>query len=137
MKFIIELFKPKNEVNALYSRVLKKIRKKEAAEDKKRTAYLNRITRRVKWTAKKKELATIPAIKLMLRILKFFAPKKREGLFSKPDDLNMNFTSADINRIYSRAIKKSDADASVKRRKQKAYLDSISSKIFKSNYKNK
>lgn len=137
MKFIVDLFKPKNEINALYAKVRKKIQKKEAAANKKRTAYLNRISRRVKWTAKKKELATIPAIKLMLRILKFFKPKTREVLFSKPDGLNMNFTPADINRIYSKAIKKRDADASVKRRKQKAYLDSISAKISKSNYKNK
>lgn len=129
MKFIVDLFKPKNEINDLYAEACKKVRKKEAAEDKKRTAYLNRISRKVKWTAKKKELATVPVIKFILQILKSMAPKKREGLFSIPDDFNTNFTTDDINRLYSKAVNQMEAKQSAKRKKQKAYLARITAKV--------
>jgi len=94
------------------------MKKEEADEDKKRTAYLNKITRKVKWTAKKKELATIPFIKFFLNIVKFFTPTKRKGLFSRPDDLNLTFTSDEINELYSKTLDTMEADKAAKEKRK-------------------
>lgn len=128
MKFITDLFKPKNEINTLFEKACKKREKEESAASKKSTAYINKITRRVAWTRKKEELKTIPVIKFLLKIVKFFTPVKKKGPFSLPDE-KITFTADEINALYSRTVKKMKADKAAELKKTTDYLDRITARV--------
>jgi hypothetical protein len=129
MKFITDLFKPKNEINVLFEKARKKREKENAAQLKKTTAYLNKLTRRVMWNRKKEKLATVPVIKFFLKIVKYFTPVKKEGLFSRPEDMKVTFTSDEINKLFARAVDKRNEEMKAKRKENAAYLRRINKKV--------
>lgn len=131
MKFITRLFKPRNEINDLFERSRKKRDKENAKKMKETTAYINKITKRVMWKRKKDKLATVPVIKFLLKIVKFFTPVRKEGPFSVGADFKPSFTSDEINSIYARVLK-NRKDEEMGRQK---YLRNIEKRVGKSKNK--
>lgn len=131
MKFITRLFKPRNEINDLFERSRKKRDKENAKKMKETTAYINNITKRVMWKRKKDKLATVPVIKFLLKIVKFFTPVRKEGPFSVGADFKPSFTSDEINSIYARVLK-NRKDEEMGRQK---YIRNIEKRVGKSKNK--
>ncbi len=129
MIFFTNLFKPKNKINDLFEKSRNKIEKENAAQIKKSTAYINKITRKLIFKKKKEKLLTVPVISFFLKIFKFFTPVKKEGIFSWKNDIKVTFTSDEINDLYSRVVNKREEELKTKRKENAAYLRRISKQL--------
>ncbi len=129
MIFFTNLFKPKNKINDLFEKSRNKIEKENAAQIKKSTAYINKITRKLIFKKKKEKLLTVPVISFFSNIFKFFTPVKKEGIFSWQNDIKVTFTSEEINSLYSRVVNKREEELKTKRKENAAYLRRISKQL--------